>query len=145
MAAIVALTVVPGARNSMPEGLPVVGRNAEDVYGQLKAAGLPVAPGRPASSDYDDLIDNNACSSSKGFVRTDTADTGWGFICVKPPAEAHERMSDAFDEVPMLVGPMFVDDGPGDVVIFGFGWPADASKTIYDAIGASGGTHLVEL
>jgi hypothetical protein len=28
--------------------------------------------------------------------------------------------------------------------VFGFGWPADASKTIYDAIEGSGGTYLVE-
>lgn len=29
------------------------------------------------------------------------------------------------------------------MIVFGFGWPADASKTIYDAIGASGpaGSH----
>jgi hypothetical protein len=27
--------------------------------------------------------------------------------------------------------------------VFGFGWPVDASKTIYDAIDGSGGSYLV--
>jgi hypothetical protein len=41
------------------------------------------------------------------------------------------RMNAAFDDVPLLMGPLFVDDGGGEVLILGYGWPADASKTIY--------------
>jgi hypothetical protein len=28
--------------------------------------------------------------------------------------------------------------------VFGVGWPADASKTLYDAIDGSGGSYLVK-
>jgi hypothetical protein len=31
---------------------------------------------------------------------------------------------------------MYVDDHHGEIIVFGFGWPTDASKTIYDAIDA---------
>jgi hypothetical protein len=44
----------------------------------------------------------------------------------------------------VLIGPLYVDDGDGEVIVLGFGWPADASKTFYDAIGASDGSYLVE-
>jgi hypothetical protein len=48
--------------------------------------------------------------------------------------DAQRRISDAFDDIPLLIGPLYVDDGDGDgdgdVMVFGFGWPVDASKTI---------------
>jgi len=143
-AVIAALLIIPGARDWLPVDVPVVGRDANTVFAQLTRAGLPIADGEPTSQDFREMVHNNGCGSSRAFVRTDTGDTGWGFICVKPPAEAYQRISDAFDEIPLLIGPMYVDDGGGEVIVFGFGWPADASKTIYDAIGASGGTYLVE-
>lgn len=138
------LALVPGARDNIPGSVPVVGKDATDVFGQLQRAGLPITDGRPASSDYDDMIDRNGCKSSRPFVRTDTEDSGWGFICVKPPGAAYRQMNSAFDEVPMLAGPLFVDDGGGDVLVLGLGWPPDASKTMYTAIGGSGGSYLVE-
>jgi hypothetical protein len=141
---VVALMVIPGARDKLPTGVPVVGRDAGTVYDQLVRAGLPITHGEPSSREFRDMVRTNGCKSSRPFVRTDTEDTGWGFICVKPPAKAYNRISDAFDDIPMLIGPMYVDDGDGEVIVFGFGWPADASKTIYDAIGASRGTYLIE-
>lgn len=141
---VLALLVIPGARDKLPAGVPVVGRDAGTVYDQLVRAGLPIADGEPSSEEFRDMVRSNGCQSSRPFVRTDTDDTGWGFICVKPPAEAYDRISGAFDDIPMLVGPLYVDDSDGEVIVFGFGWPADASKTIYDAIGGSGGTYLVE-
>jgi hypothetical protein len=113
------------------------------VYSDLRDAGLPITDGKPADPDYQRLTEHNACRSSRSFVRTDS-DTGWAVICVDPPRENYRRISDAFDDVPLLIGPLYVDDGAGETVIFGFGWPADASKQMYDAIGASGGNYLVE-
>jgi hypothetical protein len=142
LVAAAAIAYASGGSDEL-SALPVVGRDANTVYRDIRAAGLPVTDGRPSSSDYDDLVDRNACESSRTFVRTDT-DVGWAIICVDPPAGAYRRMNDAFDEVPTLMGPLYVDDGGGDVVIFGLGWPADASKQLYDAIGGSGGGYLVD-
>ncbi|HEX6049293.1 MAG TPA: hypothetical protein VFZ21_08490 [Gemmatimonadaceae bacterium] len=60
------------------------------------------------------MVRDNGCKSSRAFVRTDTDDIGWGFICVRPPADAYQRVSVAFDEIPMLVGPLYVDDSDGE-------------------------------
>jgi hypothetical protein len=141
---IAAVLIVPGARDNVPAIVPVLGRDADSVYSQLQRAGLPIADGEPSTEDFREMVRSNGCKSSRPFVRTDTDDTGWGFICVRPPTEAYNRIADAFDKIPMLVGPLYVDDGDGEVVVFGFGWPADASKTVYDAIGGSEGTYLVE-
>jgi hypothetical protein len=132
-----------GGDNPLPAGLPLIGRDANDVYNDIRQAGYPVAPGRPQQKRFNEILKNNSCRSSKGFVRTDK-DVGWAIICVKPPRDAYRRMSKAFDSVPVLVGPLFVDDNGGDVLIFGFGWPLDSSKKIYQAIGASGGSYLSE-
>jgi hypothetical protein len=146
----VTLFIVAGAlvktvvHNPLPVGVPLLGRDANDVYQDIKDAGLPVADGTPKSSEYRDIVNNNSCKSSRSFVRTDT-DVGWAIICVKPPAAAYKRMSATFDEgVPALAGPLYVDDGDGDVVIFGLGWPDNASKQLYDAIDASGGSYLTK-
>lgn len=143
-AVVVAVLVIPGARDKLPASVPLVGRDANTVYAQIKRAGLPVTDGEPSSDDFRQIVHNNGCKSSRSFVRTDNDDVGWGVICVKPPGEAYRRMSDAFQNVPLLAGPLYVDDGGGEVIIFGFGWPTDASKTIYDAIDGNGGTYLVE-
>jgi hypothetical protein len=143
-AVIVAVLLIPGARDKLPAGIPLVGRDADTVYAQIKRAGLPITDGEPSSEDFRRMVHNNGCKSSRSFVRTDNDDVGWGFICVKPPADVYRRVSDAFENVPLLVGPMYVDDGGGDVIIFGFGWPGDASKTIYDAVDGNGGNYLVE-
>jgi len=143
-AAAVALFAIPGARDKLPASVAVVGRDAGTVFDQSTRAGLPITDGVPGSPDFRDMVRNNGCKSSRSFVRTDTAETGWGFICVRPPDGAYRRVSGAFEEIPMLVGPLYVDDGDGEVIVFGFGWPADASKLVYDAMGASGGTYLVE-
>jgi hypothetical protein len=84
--------------------VPLVGREADDVYADIQRAGYAIADGRPASAHYDGLIDGNACASSRTFVRADT-DVGWAFICVDPPADAYRRISGAFEEAPMLMGP----------------------------------------
>ena len=138
------LLVIPGARDNLPANVPVVGRDADTILSQLTRAGLPIAHGEPRSEDFRSMVRRNGCRSSRSFVRTDTDDTGWGFICVKPPAEAYKRISGAFDDIPLLVGPLYADDNDGEVIVFGFGWPADASKTVYDAIDGSSGTYLVE-
>src|SRR4051812_17189672 len=141
IAAVVWLKV--GGENPLPAGVPVIGRDATDIYNDVKEAGYPVAPGRPRQSKFSDILKNNSCRSSKGFVRTDK-DVGWAIICVKPPHDAYQRMSKAFESVPVIVGPLYVDDGGGGVLIFGFGWPLDSSKKLYEAIGASGGNYLAE-
>lgn len=130
-----------GGHNPLPVGVPLIGKDAGDIYNEIHDAGWPVAPGQPKSNRFADLVKHNSCSSSKAFVRTDR-DVGWAIICVKPPHQAYERLSSAFNNVPMFMGPLYVDDGDGNVVIFGFGWPADTSKKFYDAIGASGGNYL---
>lgn len=143
-AVIAAMLIIPGARDTLPVGLPVVGRSADTVFDQLTRAGLPVSHGEPSSGDFRRMVRRNGCNSSRAFVRSDTEGTGWGFICVKPPADAYERISSAFDDMPMLLGPLYVDDGGGDVIVFGFGWPADASETVYNAIDGADGTYLIE-
>lgn len=141
---VAGLVLIPGARDNVPSAVPAVGKNADDVLRQMQGAGIPITAGRPADAKFNEMIDHNDCKSSRSFVRTDTEDTGWGFACVRPSSGAYRRMSSAFDDIPMITGPMFVDDDNGEVVVLGFGWPADASKTIYDAIGGSKGTYLVE-
>jgi hypothetical protein len=135
---------VKTGHNPLPADIPVVGRDATDVFNDIKRAGLPVTDGTPSSSEFRAIVESNSCESSRSFVRSDS-DMGWAMICVNPPASAHERLSSAFaEDVPMLTGPLYVDDGSGDVVVFGMGWPPDASKQIYDAMGASGGNYLTE-
>jgi hypothetical protein len=138
-----AVVVSGGGGSTHLSGVPLVGREADDVYADIQRAGYAIADGRPASADYDGLIDGNACASSRTFVRADT-DVGWAFICVDPPADAYRRISGAFEEAPMLMGPVWVHDGGGEALVIGFGWPADASRQLYEAIGASGGSYLVE-
>lgn len=136
--------VVKTGNNPLPVDVPVLGRDADDVYSDIKDAGLPVTDGRPSSPQFRELVSHNSCSSSRTFVRTD-ANVGWAIICVKPPRPAYRRLSSAFDHgVPLLAGPLYVDDGGGDVVIVGLGWPPDASKRLYEAIGASGGSYLTK-
>jgi hypothetical protein len=71
----------------IPADVPLVGRNADDVFRDMQEAGLPITDGRPQSEEFADVIDQNACKSSRGVVRTD-AEVGWALICVKPPREA---------------------------------------------------------
>lgn len=143
-AAAVAVLVIPGVRDRLPAGTPLLGPTANSVYEKLRAAGLPITDGEPADPSFRRMVRRNSCASSRSFVRTDTADVGWGFICVDPPRDAYQRMSRAMDGVPLLIGPLFVDDGGGEVIIFGIGWPVEASRKMYRAIGASGGTYLVK-
>jgi len=140
-AVIAAALLIAGARDSLPSQLPLISRDADTVYSQLTRAGLPITNGEPKSEDFRSIVRRSGCASSRAFVRTDTEDTGWGFICVDAPQEAYRRISGAFKEIPLLVGPLYVEDGDGEVLVFGFGWPIDASKTVYDAIEADG-TYL---
>jgi hypothetical protein len=142
LAVFAALYLVPDLRSGVPATVPVVGKDADSVYRQLTSAGLPVTDGVPADSEFRRLVDENACRSSRAFVRSD-ADQGWGLICVKPPRDVYRRISDAFTDVPMLIGPLYVEDGGGETVVFGFGWPANSSEMVAEAIGADG-EYLVE-
>lgn len=142
LGALAALYFLPALREQVPASVPLVGKNADSVYEQLLAAGVPVADGVPADADFRRMVDENACESSRPFVRSD-AEQGWGLICVKPPADAFRRTSDTYNEMPMLLGPLYVEDGGGEVVVFGFGWPGNASEMIADAINADG-EYLVQ-
>lgn len=129
--------LIPSLRETVPSSVPVFGKNADTIYEQLVDAGLPVAHGEPASSEFADLVHNNACKSSTTFVRTDS-DRGWGMICVGAPDETQTRIREAFTDIPILLGPLYVDDDDGKTIVIGFGWPTDASETVATAIGASG-------
>lgn len=142
LAVAAALYLVPDLREKVPTSMPVIGKNADTVFGQIKDAGLPITDGVPADSEFRDMVKNNVCESSRTFVRSD-ADMGWGLICVNPPDSAYRRMSNALDGVPMFMGPLYVDDNHGDVIVFGLGWPTNASKQVANAIDANG-TYLVE-
>ena len=135
---VASFAVVVGgcSANPVPAGVPGVGRDANDVYRDIKAAGFPVTDGHP-TGQFRDIATNNACDSSRTFVRTDS-NVGWAMICVRPPRSTFNRISHAFDDVPMIAGPLYLDDDDGKVVIFGFGWPAKTSKQFADAIGADG-------
>ena len=123
--------------NPLPGSVPLIGRTADSVFIKIKDAGLPIVDGVPADGKFRSMTRDNACKSSRSFVRSD-ADTGWGLICVAPPRNVYRRISRAFDGLPLLMGPLYVDDGDGDLVIFGFGWPSNASKEIAKAVGADG-------
>ena len=123
--------------NPLPGSVPVIGRNATSVFKQIQSDGLPITDGEPADPKFREMTRHNACKSSRSFVRSD-ADQGWGVVCVRPPQDVYRQISRAFETVPALLGPLWVDDHEGDVIVFGFGWPANASKMIFDAIGASG-------
>jgi hypothetical protein len=128
--------------NPLPGSVPVIGRTADSIFNKIENAGLPITDGVPADAKFRSMTRNNACKSSRSFVRSD-AESGWGLICVAPPHSVYRRISRAFDGVPMLMGPLYVDDGDGDLVIFGFGWPPNASKQIAKAAGAEG-SYLVD-
>jgi hypothetical protein len=70
-------------------------------------------------------------------VRTDS-DRGWGLFCVQPSKAAFRRLSSAFDGMPSLVGPLYVDDERAEVIVFGLGRPSDASEIVAEAIDAHG-------
>jgi hypothetical protein len=142
VAVAAAVYFVPGLRENVPAAVPVVGKNADTVFKQLQQDGLPVTHGEPASTEFRDMVHNNACRSSKAFVRSD-ADQGWGFICVGSPEGTRQRISDAFTDLPVLMGPLYVDDDGGDTIIVGLGWPGNASKMVAEAINADG-TYLLE-
>lgn len=146
VSALVALAAavyfLPSLRENVPAAVPVVGKDASTVFKQLQQDGLPVTHGEPASADFRDMVHNNACKSSKAFVRSD-ADQGWGFICVGAPEGARQRMSDAFTDIPVFMGPLYVDDDGGDTIIVGLGWPGNAPKMVAEAINANG-NYLLE-
>jgi hypothetical protein len=133
---IAGVVLVKTGHNPLPADVPLVGRTADDVYRDIKDAGYRVTDGHP-TGQFRNVAENNSCKSSRTFVRTD-ADVGWAVICVKPPRSAYRRLSAAFENVPSLIGPLYLDDSNGELVIFGFGWPEKASKQIYDAVGADG-------
>lgn len=139
---LIALYFVPALRSQVPAAVPVFGKSADAVFRDITSAGLPVTEGEPASADFRSLVKHNACKSSRSFVRSDD-DQGWALICVKPTAEAFARLSDAFEGMPALLGPMYVDDNDGEVVVFGLGWPANSSKLVAEAIHADG-SYIVD-
>ena len=130
------------AKRSTRSGLdyarvPLVGATADDVFREMTAAGLPITDGLPAAQDWQDVVGENACRSSRSFVRSD-ADRGWGLICVGLSKAAFQRLSGRFDGASALLQPLYVHDQNGDVVIFGFGWPSNASELVAKAIDADG-------
>jgi hypothetical protein len=139
LAGVIGLLAILNATgaNPLPASVPVLGENADSVFHQIQADGVPITDGEPSDAKFRDMTRHNACQSSRSFVRSD-ADQGWGVICVRPPRDVFRRISDAYNDVPMLVGPLYVDDDNGHLVIFGFGWPSNASKMIADAIHANG-------
>lgn len=131
VAAVVLATILAGCSGSS-------GPSADAVFDQMVDAGLPIEDGVPSSKDFQDLAKNNICDSSRTFVRTD-ADVGWGLICVDPSnPEAMTKATDAVRELPALVGPLLAESADHRLIIFGLGWPADSSKRIAEATGATG-------
>ena len=115
--------------------------NADAVLSKLEAAGWPVGEGQPASASFRSLTGKTRCSSSKTFVRTGNAKTGWGFICVGMPADLYARISKTFSHTLMILGPLYLDSGR-NLVVFGFGWPSDTSKKFATTLKATG-TYLL--
>lgn len=132
--------VILGGCAGVSSNVPVVGRSANDIYTKLQQAGLPVTDGRPSSNEFSRLVENNRCRSSRSFVRTGS-DKGWAIICVGLDNATFRKLSSAFDRIPLLLGPLYADAQRGDVVVFGFGWPPNASKLVHDVIGA--GAYLI--
>ena len=122
---------------------PVLGSgpDADSVFEDMKAAGLPITDGVPASGRFRNLIGNNSCETSRGFVRSD-ADRGWGLICVGAPASAARRIFNTFNGLPMLIGPLYTDAEGQEIIVFGLGWPGNASKLVADSLGESAGSYL---
>jgi hypothetical protein len=58
------------------------------------------------------------------------------------PADLYRSTRKAFSHMLLLVGPLYLDSGNGDLVIFGFGWPRDASKKFATTLGVAG-TYLL--
>ena len=134
LAAVLAVLAIPGVRNQIPAGVPVVGKDASSVWAQIQDSGLAVTEGEPSAPRFRQLAHNNACQSSRSFVQSE-GDTGWAIICVKPPRGAYRDMRRSMDGAPALLAPMWVDQNDGEVIIFGMGWPGKASQQIADAIG----------
>jgi hypothetical protein len=115
--------------------------NADAVLGKLEAAGWPVGEGRPSSPTFKNLTGKTRCASSKTFVRTDNAKTGWGFICVGMPTDLYTQINKTFSHTLMILGPLYLDSG-SKLVVFGFGWPGDSSKKFAATLGTTG-TYLL--
>jgi len=115
--------------------------NADSVLTKLEAAGWPVGDGMPSSASFKSLTGKTRCASSKTFVRTDNTKSGWGFICIGMPADLYARISKTFSSTLMILGPLYLDSGK-DLVVFGFGWPSDASKKFATTLKTSG-TYLL--
>src|SRR5436853_6632195 len=62
---VAAVVLIKTGHNPLPVDVPLVGRNADDVYRDIKDAGLPVAYGTPKSNQFRDVVDNNSCKSSR--------------------------------------------------------------------------------
>lgn len=137
-AVIPALLAFVACGGSNPED-----NSADEVFDAMVAAGLPITDGTPANSEFRSVVDSNRCADSRAFVRTDTVDTGWGFICVGIDQATFERVSEAFDKPPLIVGPLYADAFDGKIVVLGFGWPIDASQIAHDALGDPEGRYLV--
>jgi hypothetical protein len=118
-------------------------RNPTLIFNRLAADGWPVAEGRPASAEFEALTGPTRCEGSMTFVRSD-AEVGWAFICVGMPDDLYREISTTFDGTPLIAGPLYLDSGNGDVVIFGLGWPADTSEKFARTLDlADTGTYLV--
>ena len=118
------------------------GRSADAVFADLQDAGLPIADGRPASSEFQSLVDSNRCEDSRSFIRTDTDNVGWGLICVGLDKATFNSISSTFESVPALVGPLYADADDGNVIVVGFGWPVGASEIVHDVLGDESGSYL---
>jgi hypothetical protein len=131
-----------GATGCDPDlGDAIGGPSADSVFEDLDSAGLPITDGVPTDPDYAAMVRENACEDSRSFVRTDS-NKGWGIICIGLPASKARSIYDSFDGSPALLGPLYADAEDNEIIVFGFGWPNDASKLVHDALGDSAGTHL---
>lgn len=124
--------------------LPLVGGggpSADSVFDDLQSAGLPITDGIPADRQYAAMARHNKCDDSRPFVRSDS-DRGWGIICIGLPPDAARGISSSYDGLPLLVGPLYADAKNRDVIVFGLGWPADASKLVHNALDDPAGAYL---
>lgn len=135
-------TIIFGlGRAGVVRGVPGGKPSAGSVFRKLQAAGLSIENGEPEAARFRDIVHDNNCAQSRGFVRSES-DKGWALICVGMPRQAFKRLAAKNESVPSLLGPLYADAFDGDVVIIGFGWPDDFSERVSNALGDPEGNYL---
>jgi hypothetical protein len=54
------------------------------------------------------------------------------------PNDLYHEIHSTFSHTLRIVGPLYLDAGNGDLVVFGFGWPSDTSEKFANSLGTSG-------